>query len=250
MANNTRPELIVAVDQVAFMRESRQSRVPDPVHFALQAELAGAAGIKAHLRLDRRHVQEDDVYHLSRLVKTQFYLQLSPNQDISHVVNEVRPRNLILAAERRDEISTETGLDVSLLAGQLLPLIRNIDQKVTRVFLLVDPVFDHIRAAAKLEVSGLMINMRDYALAAESGYSERLFREIRDAVKLSSKYGLETHLVNSIRFDMIPSLSRLVGVRGIHVGHHLLARAAFAGVADAVQAYLAEFPPHAAVANH
>ncbi len=237
------PDLIVSVDQVALLRETRKARVPDPVHFALEAEQAGARGIKAQLRLDRRHIQDYDVQLLARMVKSNFYLQLSPNQDISHLVNELRPRNLILAAERRDEMATETGLDVSLLAGQLLPLIRSIDQNATRVFLLVDPVFDHIRTAAKLEVHGLMINMRDYAMAAQSGYSEKMFREIRDAVRLSSKYGLETHLVNAVSLDMIPTLSRLDGVRGIHVGHQLVSRSIMTGISRAVADYIDLFPP-------
>ncbi|MCB1041672.1 MAG: pyridoxine 5'-phosphate synthase [Acidobacteria bacterium] len=243
-AGHQRPQLVVSVDQVAMLRETRKARLPDPVHFALEAEQAGANGIKAHLRLDRRHIQDYDVHLLARLVKSRFFLQLSPNQDISHIVNELRPQNLVLAAERRDEIATENGLDVSLLAGQLLPLIRGIDQKTTRVFLLVDPVFDHIRAAAKLEVHGLMINLRDYALASVSGFSEKLFREVRDAVKLSSKYGLETHLVNAIRFDMVPALSRLDGVAGIQVGHDLVSRALMTGTRHTVTSFLSQFPPH------
>ncbi|MCB1049717.1 MAG: pyridoxine 5'-phosphate synthase [Acidobacteria bacterium] len=229
--------LIVSLDQVAFLREARQSLEPDPVQFGLDAEMAGAGGLRAHYRIDRRHIQERDVELIGRMCKTRFYLQLSPNQDIVHVVNQLRPQFLILGAERRDELATETGLDVSLLASQLLQIFRNIDTNQTRIFVMIDPDFDQIRTAAKLEIHGVVLNVRDQVQAGLRSITAKKMAVLSDAVKLSAKYGLETHLSNSISLGVLPYLAQIPGVDGIHVGHHLVARALHTGVSEAVKQF-------------
>ncbi|CAM2064292.1 Pyridoxine 5'-phosphate synthase [Sulfidibacter corallicola] len=227
-------KLIVSVDQVALLRASRNGRDPDPIHFALQAEFAGAEGIRAHLRIDRRHIVEEDVELLNRLVKTQFYLQVSPHQDIIHLVNGVRPHNAILAPERREEKATETGLDVALLSRELNGILRNIDMNQTKVFLLVEPHLDQIKAAAKLKVHGLALNVRDLMVDPQSVVFQKKFETLRDGVRLCRKYGMEAHLINGIQAPWIPYLLRVQGVSGIHVGHPLVAHALQVGVGPAV----------------
>jgi len=235
---HSRPRLILSVDPVAAMRVSRKGVDPDPVHFALDAEMAGLEGIKAHLRLDRRHIQEQDVELFIRLLKSDFYLQMSTNQDVVHLVNTLRPKYIILVAERRDEVSTETGLDVALLAKQLLPVIREIDGRQTKVFLAVDPDMEQIRAAAKLEVHGLCISVRDYML--HQGFTFRKndkLKQMLDAVQLSVKYGLETHLFNNISWSALPLLAHIPGVTAIHLGHQFISACMFNGIQAAVMSY-------------
>jgi pyridoxine 5-phosphate synthase len=235
---NVRPpvsRLVVCVDQVGLLRKQRRSVEPDPVHFALQAETAGAGGIRAHLRLDRRHIQEQDAALLVKMIKTRFFLQLSPNQDVEHLAHTFRPNALVLAAERRDEVTTESGLDVSLLSGQLAKLIRKIDGSQTRSFALVDPVLDQIRAAAKLEFHGILVNVMEFAQGR--GFSQDRLGKVEEAVRLANKFSLETHLVNQISWESLPALAKIPGVAGIHIGHALVARSAFVGVSRAVDQF-------------
>lgn len=234
-------KLIVAVDPVAILRASRDSNEPDPVHFALQAELAGAGGIRAHLRIDRRHITQQDVELLNRLVKTELYLQMSPHQDIVHLVSGIRPHNIILAAERRQEKTTDHGLDVALLAGELQGIIRNIDTRHTRIFLFVEPNLEQVKAAAKLGVTGLIINARGLQMTHNTAPVTRPFQNLRDAVKLAVKYGLEAHLAYGITIETIPLLRQIPDVAAIHIGHLLAARALQQGVMDAVKHYLQWF---------
>jgi pyridoxine 5-phosphate synthase len=232
------PRLILSVDQVAAIRASRQSLEPDPVHFALDAEMAGFEGIKAHLRLDRRHIIENDVELLNKMVKSDFFLQISTNQDVLHLVNSLRPRNLILVSERRDEVHTDTGLDVSLLGKQLYHTIREIDDRETKVFLAVDPDLEQIRASAKLEVHGLCISLRDQILQdTQFTRSSSGFFRTAEAVKLSVKYGLETHLFNSISWNVLPRLTSIPGVSAIHLGHHFISDCLFRGLHETARAY-------------
>jgi pyridoxine 5-phosphate synthase len=229
--------LIVSLDQVALLRESRSSLEPDPVPFGLEAELAGAGGLRVHYRLDRRHIQERDVDLLTRLARTRLYLQLSPNQDVVHLVNQWRPPFLILGAERRDEMATETGLDISLLANQLLQMIRNIDPATTRIFVMVDPDFDQIRTAAKLEIHGVILNARDQLMGGLRALTSKKLSLLAEACRLSAKYGLETHLSNGLSLEVLPYLAAMPGVDALHVGHRLVARAMLTGVREAVTTF-------------
>ena len=189
-----RPGLIVSVDQVAYLRGGRKGHEPDPVHYALQAELGGAAGIRAHLRIDRRDMSEEDISLLNRLVKTSLYLQVSPHQDIVHLVNHLRPHNLILASERRDERAVDTGLDAVLLQGELKGVMGNVDERQTGVYLYIEPELDQVKAVAKLGARGLLINVRDLMVSAREKPNPLKLKRIEEAVRLGSKLGLDCHL--------------------------------------------------------
>ena len=233
----SKPRLIISVDQVALLRGSRGGSEPDPVHFALQAEMAGASGIRAHLRINRKLITEDDVHFLNHRVKTHFYLQASPHQDILHLVNGIRPQNLVLATERRDEQGIDTGLDATLLANELKGVIHNIDQRQTRVFLFLEPELDQIKTAAKLRADGLIINVRDYILDTRSVSDSEKLQRISDAIRLSSKLGLETHLAGGVTAEHLPAIASLSRISAIHLGHQLVARALLTGVEQAVRSY-------------
>ena len=231
-------EAIVSVDQVAYLRAGRGGGEPDPVHFALQAELAGVDGIRAHLRFDQRYITEDDAVDLNRLCKTTFYLQVSPHQDVLHLVNTIRPHNLILAAERREEQAVDSGLDAMLLANELKGIIPNVDQFQTRVFLFLEPELDQIKMAARLGVHGVLINVRDLMVDNRNADAKK-WQRISDAVRLAAKFNLEPHLGGGIIAKHLSRLAAIPGVRAIHFGHQLVARSLYQGVASALQPYLA-----------
>ncbi|MDJ0838242.1 MAG: pyridoxine 5'-phosphate synthase [Acidobacteriota bacterium] len=232
------PRLIVSVDQVAAMRAANRSPEPDPVHYAIQAELAGALGIRAHLRIDRRDLSERDVELLNSMVKTQFFLQISPHQDVVHLLNGLRPHNAVLSAERRDEHALEHGLDASLLNRELDGIIKNVDTRQTRIFLFVEADLDQVKTAARLGVHGLVLNVRDLMVDARSEAHRKKLTVLRDAVRLAVKYKLETHLAGGVLAELLPELTQIPGVSAIHADHQLAARSLITGVADAVAAYL------------
>ena len=235
---NKKAKLIVSVDQVALLRTARRTSEPDPVHFALQAELAGALGIRAHLRIDRAGMTEQEMEQMNRMVKTRFYLQVSPHQDIVHLVNGLRPHNVILCAERREDRAVETGLDAALLSRELQGIIKNIDTRQTRVFLFVEPDLEQVKTAARLQVRGLLINVRDLMVNPLELPEQKRFEQLKETIRLSAKYGLETHLAGGVVAERIPDLMSLPGVRALHVGHQLVARSLQLGVLESVKSYL------------
>lgn len=235
---NEQPGLVVSVDQVGMLRATRGSDEPDPAHFAMQAELAGALGIRAHLRIDRAYMNEQDMELLSRMVKTHFYLQISPHQDVVHLINTLRPHNVVMCAERRDDRAGESGLDATLLAKELAGIIKNVDTRQTKVFLFVDPDFDQIKTAAKLNVQGLLLNVRDLMLDPLPLNAQKRFNNLKNSMKLGFKYGLEMHLAGGVTAQRFRQLASIPGLSRIHVGHQLIARSLQLGVLDAVRSYL------------
>lgn len=235
------PRLIVCVDQVVMLRGSRKVRQPDPVHYAMAAEMSGAQGIRAHLRMDRRILTEEDVELLARQVKTRFFLQMAPHPDLLHVVNGLRPHNLILSAERREGRTSEMGLDAALLSNELHGLVRNVDTSQTRVFLLVEPDLDQVKVAAKLKVAGLVLNVNDLMVDPHRDVNPFRYKQVCDAVRLCAKYRMEAHVAGGILPERLPELLQVEGLDAIHMGHHLLARACLMGVGPAVASILDQF---------
>ena len=235
---SSKPKLVVCVNQVAVLRASRGGSEPDPVHFAMQAELAGALGIRGHLRIDRAYLNEQDMEFLNRQCQTPFYLQISPHQDVVHLINTLRPNYVILCAERRDDRIGESGLDATLLAQELAGIIKNIDTRQTRVFLLVEADLDQVKTAAKLGVHGLLLNVRELMLDPADLTTQKRFGHLKDAVRLGFKYGIEMHLGGGVTAQRVADLVAIPGLSGIHVGHQLVARSLLLGAQACVKNYL------------
>ena len=225
---------IVSINSVCALRNAFKEREPDPVHFALEAELAGAAGIHGHLRIDRNTLSEQDADLLIRQVKTCFYLQVSPHQDIVHLINNLRPQCSILSAERRE--SRDSSLDVSLLSNELQGIVRNIDAQQTKVFVFVDPQLEQVKATAKMKAHGVVLNTKDLFID-DLHLREKNFSKLKDAVKLSRKYGLTVHLSGNVRHADLPELSHLDGVTAIHLGHQLVSRSLHLGIHHALRSF-------------
>ncbi len=236
-----KPELVVSVEAVAALRACGRTREPDPIHFALQAELAGATGIRAHLRVGHKFINEEDISLLNRLVKTSLYLQASPHQDVLHLVNALRPHHLILANERRDEHSSDPGLDVILLANELKGLLPNIDIRQTSVFFLIDPELDQIKMAAKLGAQGVVLNVRDLMAEPRFPIPAKRLAHLRDAVRMAVKFSLVAHLSGGIVVERLPELTTIPGLAAVHMGHQLVARSLQSGVSQAVSNVLRHF---------
>jgi pyridoxine 5-phosphate synthase len=227
-----RPRLGVNVDHVATVRQARRAAYPDPVEAALLAERAGADQITVHLREDRRHIQDRDVEILRRVVGTELNLEMAGTQEMVQIALKLRPTTATLVPERREEVTTEGGLDVVSHKDQLTRFIRLMRDGDIRVSLFIDPDLDQVRAAHKLDAHAIEIHTGRYAEARNK--SEELQR-IRDAAKLASKLGLEVAAGHGLHYHNTVEIARIAEIEELNIGHSIVARALMTGMEAAVR---------------
>src|SRR5439155_21190783 len=183
--------LAVNIDHIATIREARKSDEPDPVAAAMICELAGAQGITVHLRGDRRHIQDRDVEILKRTVSTHLNIEMAATAEMARIAQTIKPHQVTLVPERRDELTTEGGLDVVLHAGNVEKVVRQLVDGGIFVSVFVDPDFDQLRQCQKLRAQRVEINTGKYAEAWQRGgnWSGEL-EKVANAAKASRKVGL------------------------------------------------------------
>src|SRR5947208_3656272 len=183
--------LAVNIDHIATIREARKSDEPDPVAAAMICELAGAQGITVHLRGDRRHIQDRDVEILKRTVTTHLDIEMAASAEMARVAQTIKPHQVTLVPERRDELTTEGGLDVVLHAGNVEKVVRQLGEAGIDVSLFVDPDLEQIRQCQKLRAPKIEINTGKYAEAWQRGgnWSGEL-EKVATAAKAARKMGL------------------------------------------------------------
>ena len=229
--------LLINVDHVATLRNARRERFPDPVHAAALCEMAGAAGIVFHLREDRRHITERDVRLLKETVLGRLDFELSTNEDVVGICCDVRPDLATLVPERREEITTEGGLDVlgqRLRLGAVMPRLKAADMEVS---LFVDPDPDQLRAAADLGADAVELHTGDFAnaptLAAQTREAERLGR----GAALAADLGMKVHAGHGLDYTNYALFARHVPqVEEVSIGFAVIARAVLVGMPEAVRA--------------
>jgi pyridoxine 5-phosphate synthase len=229
------PKLAVSLDQVAALRESRRAIDPDPVAAAFVAEMAGADAVVVHLRSDRRHIQERDLEILRRTVSVPLHLMTAATSESTRAASTVKPDSVTLLPERREEITTEGGLDVLLNTGLLDRLVATIRESRFRVSLLVDPDLDQIRAAAKISADGVMINARHFAGAEGEHASERELLRLQEAVRGASRLKLSVSVGLGLTYATARAAAVIPEVSEIRVGHAVVARACLVGLDRAVR---------------
>lgn len=229
------PRLTIALDQVAALRESRRAPDPDPVAAAFIAEMAGAEGILVHLRGDRRHVQERDLEVLRQTVTVPLHLMTAATGEALKIAASMKPDTVTLVPERREEISTEGGLDVLLSGGHLERMVGTLRESGFRTTLLVDPELDQIRAAAKIPADAVQINTRPCAGAEGEAAAERELVRLHEAVRGAAKLRLRVVLGLGLTYAAARAVSRIPEVSEIRVGHAVVARACLVGLDRAVR---------------
>jgi len=185
------PRLGVNIDHVASVRQARRAPEPDPVHAAVLAELGGADGITVHLRADRRHVQDRDVEILRQVVKTRLNLEMAATQEMVRIALTVKPDQATLVPERREEVTTEGGLDVILNSAQLRPVVRTLQEGGIQVSLFVDPDLEQVKEAHKIDAQAVEINTAAYSDARDERSRETALRRVVDAARLGSAISRE-----------------------------------------------------------
>ncbi|MGE5311821.1 MAG: pyridoxine 5'-phosphate synthase [Nitrospirota bacterium] len=228
-------KLAVSVDHVATLRQARQAAVPDPVTAAAIAELAGARGIAVHLREDRRHIQDRDVSLLRQIVKTKLNLEMAASHEMLKIALSVKPDTVTLMPERREDATTEGGLETQLNKDMLKKLVRVVRDADVIVSLLLNPEMDQIKTAVRVEAQYVQIHTGAFCEAHTFGQRQEQFVRIQNAVKMAHKLGLGVTAGYGLNYQNIGWLLDLGEIEEFIVGHAIIARAVMVGLEQAVR---------------
>ncbi len=236
--NNTHNTIIrlgVNIDHVATIRQARGTRYPDPIPAALEAEQSGADFITLHLREDRRHIQERDVLILKEVLLTRMNLEMAVTEEMLTFAEQVRPHDVCLVPERREELTTEGGLDV---LGQL-DRIKAAGQRLTaagiKVSLFIDPDPAQIDAAVQVGAPVIEIHTGHFADATDELIRHQEYQRILNAVDQGAKAGLQVNAGHGLNYHNVTDIAIIPSVCELNIGHAIIARALFSGFAEAVR---------------
>jgi pyridoxine 5-phosphate synthase len=229
----SRRRLVVNVDHVATVREARGGAQPDPVAAAGLALLAGADGIVAHLREDRRHVQERDVRLLRQVVHDYFCLEMAATQENLKLALEVRPDSVTLVPERREERTTEGGLDVLMALGEIGEIVRALHEAHIRTCLFVEPDVEQIKASHRLGARAVELHAGRYAERGPSVDDE--LRRLEDGSKLAARLRLDVGVGHGLDYRNVQPLAALESIAEFSIGHSIVSRALLVGMERAVR---------------
>ncbi|PYQ05603.1 MAG: pyridoxine 5'-phosphate synthase, partial [Acidobacteria bacterium] len=223
------------IDHVATLRQARRVPDPDPVQAAILAELAGADGITVHLRSDRRHIQDRDVEILRQVVKTRLNLEMAATQEMLKIALTAKPHQVTLVPERREEITTEGGLDVVLNSVQLKPAVKMLEEGGIRVSVFVDPDLEQVKEAHRIDAHAIEINTAAYADARDDQGRDAALRKTVDAARFGRKLGLAVHAGHGLTYENVRALAALPEISELNIGHNIVARAVLVGMERAVR---------------
>ena len=231
--------LAVNVDHVATLRQARGIAIPDPVEAAVLAELAGAHGIVVHLREDRRHIQDRDVRVLREIVKTKLNLEMAATQEMVEAAVALRPEVATLVPEKRQELTTEGGLDVSGHAAQVEKAATTLRGAGIRVSAFIDPDIVQVKAAADAGANIVEIHTGLYADSKDDISRGIELEKIAKAVVFASKAGLKVSAGHGLNYVNVKPVAALREVEEMSIGHSIIARAVMVGISAAVREMLA-----------
>ncbi len=228
-------KLAVNVDHFATIREARRSSEPEPVLAALLAEQAGAEGIVCHLRGDRRHIKERDLKLLRGVVKTKLNLEMAATEEMKKIALEVKPDVVSLVPERKEELTTEGGLNVAGNEKNLVPFIQELKKAGIRVSIFVDPDLIQIEACRKVGVNLIEINTGKYAELRPGKERLEALNKIKQAAEHGHKLGLEIHAGHGLDYKNVAQIVSIPEITEFSIGFSIVARSAIAGIEKAVR---------------
>jgi pyridoxine 5-phosphate synthase len=224
----------VNVDHVATVRQARRVDLPDPVEAALMAERAGADGITVHLREDRRHIQELDVQLLRQRLQTKLNLEMAVTPSMLAFAENLRPDDACFVPEKREELTTEGGLDVISHGQKISEATQQLQGRGVRVSLFIDPETAQIEASRDAGAHAVEIHTGAYcnALGIER---EKQLQAIREASKFAQSLGLEVHGGHGLNYDNVLSIAQIPEMAELNIGHSIIARAIIVGIEQATR---------------
>lgn len=224
----------VNIDHVATLRQARGTRYPDPVFAALQVEQAGADSITLHLREDRRHIQDRDVYLLKERMLTRMNLEMAVTDEMITIASDVKPEDCCLVPEKREELTTEGGLDVIRYEAQITDACARLADAGIKVSLFIDADLQQIDAAKRTGAPVIEIHTGHYADAENSTKSQQLLNAITVACEHADNMGLQVNAGHGLNRQNIHDIACLSTVRELNIGHAIIADSVFMGLEKAV----------------
>lgn len=228
----------VNIDHVATIRNARGGRHPDPVRAAKIAAAAGADGITAHLREDRRHISDSDIDRLSRDIDLPLNLEMAATDEMLEIALRHHPHAACIVPEKREERTTEGGIDAIRHHARLEPLVRTLARAGIRVSLFVEPDPLQLQAAKSLEAPVVELHTGAYCDAATSGdvqAADRHLKAIREAARAGESLGLEIHAGHGLGFETVGPIAAIPQIRELNIGHFLIGEAIFSGLDAAIR---------------
>lgn len=229
------PRLGVNIDHVATVRQARRTIEPDPAWAAVLAELAGADVITLHLREDRRHIQDRDLRVLRQTVQVKLNLEMAASPEITAIALDVKPQQCTLVPERREEVTTEGGLDVIAHHDRVKTCVAELQKAGIEVSLFIDADVRQIEAARALGVDAVELHTGRYADAVSPDDQDREFRQLADAGRFAVEEGLVLHMGHGLTYRNVSRIAGLPGVCELNIGHSIVARAIMVGFEQAVR---------------
>lgn len=227
----THQRLYINVDHVATLRQARRTDEPDPVTAALLSEDAGAEGITAHLREDRRHMQDDDIIRLASTVRTVFNLEMALTEEMLTIAERLRPYQVTLVPERREEVTTEGGLDVSRDPERLRSGLARLKRAGVRTSLFIDPEGEAVRRSHTVGADAIELHTGSYAHHPDD---EHTLRALVDAAELGRSLGLAVHAGHGLTVRNVGPVAAIAAIEELNIGHSIVSRAIFVGLARSI----------------
>jgi len=223
----------VNIDHVATIRNARGTTYPDPVRAALMAQEAGADGITAHLREDRRHITDDDIARLTDMLHIPLNLEMAATEEMLAIALRHRPHAVCIVPERREELTTEGGLDAAGMHNHLAPMVDRLGEAGCRVSLFIEATPRQIEAALRLRAPVVELHTGRYCDTAGDERTAELTR-ITDMAALAAKNGLEPHAGHGITYDNVGPIAAIPQIAELNIGHFLIGEAIFSGLRESI----------------
>lgn len=225
----------VNIDHIATLRNARGTRYPSPVEAALIAQTAGADCITVHVREDRRHINEDDVADIHRCIHCRLNLEMGLNDEILDYALQLQPSDVCLVPEKRQELTTEGGLDIQKHYHRVDYFIKQLTQVGIHVSLFIDPLEEQIEAAAALHASAIELHTGTYANAKQPSIASKELSILQTAAYFASDLGLLVNAGHGLNYHNVLPVARLAPISELNIGHAIIAQALFIGLANAVE---------------
>ena len=229
------PRLGVNIDHVATLRQARGGKLPDPVYAAFLAEQAGAQSIVAHLREDRRHIQDEDIKLLRKKIKTNLNLEMSIAPEILKIACATRPDQATLVPEKREELTTEGGLNVAANFKIVSKAVKKLKAADIRVSLFIDPDKNQINAAKKTGTTIIELHTGRYALAKNYREREFFLKQLKYAVDYAQAQGLTVNAGHGLDYANVRRIAEIKGIDELNIGYSIICKALYVGLFTAVK---------------
>ncbi|MEN6459087.1 MAG: pyridoxine 5'-phosphate synthase [Thermoguttaceae bacterium] len=228
-------QLGVNIDHVATVRQARRTNEPDPVWAAALAELGGADGITIHLREDRRHISDRDLHILRQTVTVKLNLEMACEPEIVEIACQAKPNQATLVPERREEVTTEGGLDVSARRDHVARAVDRLRQAGISVSLFLDPDPRQIEEAARLRADAVELHTGQYALATPGPEQDQALETLKQAAALVTQAGMTLHAGHGLTYRNVRPVAAIPAMHELNIGHSIVARALMVGFESAVR---------------